>query len=71
MSRLIEFPLNAKGQAVVLVESNDPAPEGPRQVSVAGTMAEKANKAFDEAIAGIKPIAECLSGNILNHRNHL
>jgi hypothetical protein len=58
MSRLIEFALDTKGKTIVLVETDDTIPaQGQARVSVGSAVAEKANQAFDAAIAGIKPIA--------------
>jgi NTP-dependent ternary system trypsin peptidase co-occuring protein len=57
MSHLIEFALDPKAQTVVLVETNDPPTQGQTRVSVSGAVVEKANQAFDAALAGIKPIA--------------
>jgi hypothetical protein len=59
MTRLIDFELGS--QTSVLVEaSDDNMPHGQRQVSAGGAMTEKAQVAFDTALAGIKPIARSI-----------
>lgn len=56
MTRLIDFQLDS--QTTILVEAaDDGTPKGQQRVSTGGVMAEKASKAFDDALAGIKPIA--------------
>ena len=59
MRRLIEYNLNSTGQTKVLVEADDPTgvPQGQVRVAAGGVAAEQATKAFDAALAGIKPIA--------------
>ena len=66
MKRLVEFNLVATGQTV-LVEVDDLVPaEGQMRVSVGGAMAEKAPKAFDAALAGIRPIASSFMRQVTN-----
>lgn len=56
MARLIDFELD--GNTTVLVEAaEDGMPKGMQRVSTGGVMAEKAGKTFDDALAGIRPIA--------------
>jgi hypothetical protein len=59
MRRLIEFNLDSTGQTKVLVEADDPdgVPQGQVRVAASGVAAEQASKAFDAALAGIKPVA--------------
>jgi len=66
MSRLIAFPLDAEGRTTVLVETDDTIPpQGQARVSIGGAVAEKANQAFDAAIAGIKPIADTVRQQLI------
>ncbi|MBK1657771.1 CU044_2847 family protein [Paracraurococcus ruber] len=59
MTRLIDFQLD--GNTAVLVEAvEDGTPKGQQRVSVGGATAEKASKTFEEALAGIKPIASTI-----------
>jgi hypothetical protein len=59
MARLIDFELDS--QTTILVEAaDDGTPQGQQHVSAVGAMTEKANEAFDTALAGIKPIAQSI-----------
>jgi hypothetical protein len=61
MSRFIEFNRGDEENSVILVEANENFPvDGPVQVSVRGVMAQKANEAFDAALAGVTPIASAV-----------
>jgi hypothetical protein len=67
MSRLIKFDLDSTGQQTILVESDEIFPlKGEQQVSVGGTVAEKASQAFDAALAGVKPIADAVMRQLTN-----
>jgi Trypsin-co-occurring domain 1 len=66
MSRLIEFRLDDGGQGTVLVEADDSIPaEGQTRVSTGGILAEQANKAFDNAMAGIRPIVSSVARQVM------
>jgi hypothetical protein len=63
MARLIDFGLDS--QTTILVEAaEDGTPVGQQQVSVGGAVVEKANEAFDTALAGIKPIARSIMAQL-------
>ena len=56
MKRLIEFPLQAGGS--VIVEVDEPAPEGVVRAGRQGDVVEKAKATFEEVIDKIKPAAD-------------
>ena len=59
MARLIDFQLDS--QTSILVEAaEDDTPKGQQLVSASGAVTEKAQVAFDAALAGIKPIARSI-----------
>jgi Trypsin-co-occurring domain 1 len=67
MSRIIEFRLDDGGQTTVLVEADDSIPaEGQRRVSIGGLLIEQANKALDNALSGVWPIAAAITRNVLD-----
>jgi Trypsin-co-occurring domain 1 len=60
MKRDIEFK---HGSGVIVVEVEDPLARGDQLGSVGGTIA-KAQQSFEEATAGIRPIAEAILGQV-------
>jgi hypothetical protein len=63
MARLINFELDS--QTTVLVEAADDGTLlGQQHVSASGGLTEKANEAFDAALAGIKPIARSIMAQL-------
>jgi hypothetical protein len=66
VTRLIEFRLDDNGQATVLVEADDSIPaEGQTRVSTGGILTEQASKAFDNALAGIRPIISSVTRQLV------
>jgi len=64
VNRLIEFKLD--DQTTVLVEADDSIPAaGQARVSTGGILTEKASKAFDAALAGIRPIASSVMQQVV------
>lgn len=58
MKQLIEFPLEAGGS--VLVQVDEPAPEGVVKASRAGDVVKKAGQTFEDALDRIKPAASAI-----------
>ena len=65
MKRLIEFPVQAGGS--VIVEVDEPAPEGAKRAARRpGEVAEKAKATFEDAFDKIKPAADLIVAKLRN-----
>ena len=62
MAHLVEFDLREGGSIIVEV---DDAISRPVRVSKPGEIADKAKKSFDEAVAGIRPIAQAVVSQLV------
>ena len=60
MKRDIEFK---HGDSIIIVEVEEATPRGDQLGSVGGTVA-KAKQSFEEAVSGIRPIAEAILGQV-------
>jgi hypothetical protein len=70
VQRLIEFKLDPSSQTTVLVEADDSIPAaGQTRVSTGGILTDQASKAFDTALAGIRPIVSSVTRQVVEAVN--
>lgn len=62
MKRLVEFPLEGGGSAIV--EVDEPAPPGTRPASRAGKVDEEASQTFEASLDRVKPLSAALIGRM-------